>query len=363
MMKKITILSFLFLFSFSTIFASNASAESVFKDIEETNPNYNDLKFLYDKDLLSDSVIGKAQTFGKDKKATRGDAVTIIGKTIGYKMYTTYTPYKDVDYGDVFSGQVLELSKLGIINGYSDGTFRPEGNLTRGHLALFIDRAFGKYLPEGNQEFKDVPKSNDAYKAVKKLVGAKITTGYGNGTFKPNEPLTKMHLHVFMARLVKYLEGQNVKVPLNDPLIEHTERYKPINDSKIKLGLSKSEVYELIKHRMTNKQTDIWYSTNVGRNGLDGKSTYEFLDGKLAGIINIFNWKSLVKSSNSISDIHEIYLKEYTEEFGKDYETHIEDDLITTFWDKSAYTIKLNTYRVDGEISVVSHISSEPKPF
>ena len=172
-----------------------------------------------------------------------------------------------------------------------------------------------------------------------------------------------MHLHVFMARLVKYLEGQNVKVPLNDPLIEHTERYKPINDSKIKLGLSKSEVYELIKHRMTNKQTDIWYSTNVGRNGLDGKSTYEFLDGKLAGIINIFNWKSLVKSSNSISDIHEIYLKEYTEEFGKDYETHIEDDLITTFWDKSAYTIKLNTYRVDGEISVVSHISSEPKPF
>lgn len=89
-MKKITILSFLFLLSFFAIFANSASAESVFKDVEETNPNYNDLKFLYDKDLLSDSVVGKKQTFGKDRKATRGDAVTMIGKTMGYKMYTTY---------------------------------------------------------------------------------------------------------------------------------------------------------------------------------------------------------------------------------------------------------------------------------
>ncbi|MCE4043449.1 S-layer homology domain-containing protein [Lysinibacillus fusiformis] len=362
-MKKITILSFLFLLSLFAIFANSASAESVFKDVEETNPNYNDLKFLYDKDLLSDSIVGKKQTFGKDSKATRGDAVTMIGKTMGYKMYTTYTPYKDVDYDEVFSGHVLELSKLGIINGYSDGTFKSDGSLTRGQLALFIDRAFGKYLPEGNQEFSDVPKSNDAYKSVKKLVGAGITTGYGNGTFKPNEPLTKMHLHVFMARLVKYLEEQNIKVPLNDPLIESTERYKPINDAKIKLGLSKSEVYELIKHRMTNKQTDRWYSTNVGRNGLDGKTTYGFFDGKLESITNIYNWKSQVKASNSIRNIHEIYLEEYKKEFGENYKTNIEDDLIMTFWDKSTFTIKLNTHILDGKIDVVSHISTDPIPF
>lgn len=70
-----------------------------------------------------------------------------------------------------------------------------------------------------------------------------------------------------------------------------------------------------------------------------------------------------MKASNSIRNIHEIYLEEYKKEFGENYKTNIEDDLIMTFWDKSTFTIKLNTHILDGKIDVVSHISTDPIPF
>ncbi|MGE6514606.1 S-layer homology domain-containing protein [Lysinibacillus sphaericus] len=357
-MKKIIILAFVFILSFSTIFASSANAASVFSDVEEIDPNYNDLKFLYDRELML--YVGDApHYFGKGSKASRNGAVIIIAKIMGIKRYITNTPYKDVsptEYNN-HTGYILELSKLGIIKGYSDGTFRPNETLTRGHLALFIDRAFGDYLPEGNSGFSDVPKSNEAYKAVKKLVGAGITTGYSDGTFKPGETLSNVHLHVFMARLVRYLEEQDIKVPLNGQSTENNETKQPtqptqlksIDDSKIKLGMSKTEVYELVKHRIIKDHSDdITYVTNIARNGLEGRTNYRFTDkGELRRISHDFNWSSLISKPNSLKQMHEVYVNEFIQEFGQNYETiSMDKNNIMTTWDTSSNLIVLSSYYV-----------------
>ncbi len=165
-MKKILILACVFLLSFSTIFASSANAASLFKDVPETSPYYKDLKFLYDRGLL---VYGNPENMLFSGDAKRYSVVVIFSKVLGIPLSAAKTPYSDIHELDLLSGQVVELSKLGVVNGYSDGTFKPYNPLTRGHFALFVDRAFGKYLPSGNQEFSDVPKSSEAHNAVKKI--------------------------------------------------------------------------------------------------------------------------------------------------------------------------------------------------
>lgn len=98
----------------------------------------------------------------------------------------------------------MQRTKAGIIKGYPDGTFKPDQKVTRGHMATFIARAYP--LPAGNQTFKDVPKGHTAYEAVKQLAKAGITTGYTDGTFKPQTNLSKAHLATFMARAIRYQE-------------------------------------------------------------------------------------------------------------------------------------------------------------
>lgn len=357
-MKKILILACVFLLSFSTIFASSASAASLFKDVPETSPYYKDLKFLYDRGLMQyDNPEG--MLFSGDAK--RYSVVVMFSKILGIPHFPAKTPYSDILEFDLLSGQVVVLSELGVVNGYSDGTFKPYNLLTRGNFALFVDRAFGKYLPSGNQEFSDVPKSSEAYNAVKKLVAAGITTGYNDGTFKPNEKLSFVHLHVFMARLVRYLESQNIKVPLNVGSLEdtNTKPQKPIDDSKIKLGMTKAEVYELIKSQIYKNITvdsEVLLTTS-GRNGLAGETMYGFSNNKLVSISTHFDLDSLEIEPNTVGELHEYYVNELAKEFGQSYKTYTNNHLLTS-WEKYNYEVILLTSKGKNGVTVSLSISS-----
>src|SRR5690606_38991098 len=59
----------------------------------------------------------------------------------------------------------------------------------------------------GDKSFKDVPKGHTAYDAVKELAAAGITTGYEDGTFKPQNNLSRAHISVFLTRALKYENG------------------------------------------------------------------------------------------------------------------------------------------------------------
>lgn len=69
-------------------------------------------------------------------------------------------------------------------------------------MATFIARAFD--LPNGTKTFKDVPKGSTAFEAVQQLAVASITTGYTDGTFKPDKSLTRAHIAAFLARTHQY---------------------------------------------------------------------------------------------------------------------------------------------------------------
>ena len=79
-----------------------------------------------------------------------------------------------------------------VISGYSDGTFRPGNNVTRGQLTKIIVGAKGWSLVCPAQgTFSDVPRDNPFYCYVETAVSKGIISGYSDGTFRPGNNATR----------------------------------------------------------------------------------------------------------------------------------------------------------------------------
>lgn len=205
-MKKIlsSILVFVLILAFSLPIKSDAA--QVFSDVPTSHTNYDDINYLLNKD-----VVEKSSKFGVSEIVTREEVAVMVAKAVGLDGKQRSTKFKDVPQSSKNSGYIQSAAEAGIINGYDDGTFKPNAKVTRGHMAAFIARAFD--LPTGSKTFKDVPVGHTAYDAVKKLAVAGITTGYNDGTFKPQENLSRAHIAAFVARAMRYSEGNKVATP------------------------------------------------------------------------------------------------------------------------------------------------------
>jgi hypothetical protein len=95
--------------------------------------------------------------------------------------------YTDVCPGDTFYTYIMNLTELGVIGGYSDGTFRPNNPLTRGQISKIIALAAGLPTVQPNQPtFADVPANHTFYPYVEASYAAGVITGYPCGG--PGEP-------------------------------------------------------------------------------------------------------------------------------------------------------------------------------
>lgn len=104
------------------------------------------------------------------------------------------TKFKDVQSNAYFYEAVNSLHARNIISGYDDGTFRPNETLTRAHAAKIIALALDldtKNIKDPG--FKDVPKEHDAYKYIAALANKGIIVG-SEGQYKPNNPLTRAQM-------------------------------------------------------------------------------------------------------------------------------------------------------------------------
>lgn len=203
-MKKIVIFLLSFLLVFSMYVPNETHAQQAFKDVPTNHSNYNDIMYLVDRGVISIPAAGS--NFGVNTIITREEVAVMVSKAAGLNGTPRATKFSDVKQSNPNSGYIQSAVEAGIINGYEDGTFKPATNVTRGHMATFIARAFD--LPTGTKTFKDVKKGSTAFEAVSKLAAANITTGYEDGTFKPANNLTRAHISAFLARVMKFASGQ-----------------------------------------------------------------------------------------------------------------------------------------------------------
>lgn len=96
------------------------------------------------------------------------------------------------------------LVKDGIINGYPDGTFRPENPVTRAEFARILARAF-HYESSSRGDFGDI-RNHWAEKDINALVEKGIIQGYPDGSFKPDAKISRAEMATMLTRAVK-LDG------------------------------------------------------------------------------------------------------------------------------------------------------------
>lgn len=219
-----------------------ASAKQVFNDVPTTHSMYPEIMYLVDKKLIA-----QATNFYPNEIVTREEVAVMIAKAKGLNGKTAIdTQFKDVKKGNKNSGYIQAAANAGIIRGYTDGTFKPNEKINRGHMATFIARAFD--LPEGDYVFEDVSPNHTAYEAVKQLIAANITTGYDDYTFRPSKSLTRSHIAAFIARAIKYekRDEEDLFFPLSAIDAEqllYKEGYVPVGYHTAVDGVSPGEGY------------------------------------------------------------------------------------------------------------------------
>lgn len=180
------------------LFPQNQASANTFSDVPASHAYYQEIMYL-----LDNGVIDSSSKYGVNDKVTREEVAVMVSKAVGLDGTPTATKFPDVPATLKSSGYINSAVQAGIINGYTDGTFKPNAPVTRGHMAAFIARGF-KLSEEANVTFKDVPKGSTSYESVRKLAYKNITTGYEDGTFKPNENLSRAHISAFIARAMGF---------------------------------------------------------------------------------------------------------------------------------------------------------------
>lgn len=92
-------------------------------------------------------------------------------------------------------------------SGYEDGTFRPENNITRAELAAMIARlSYGGEIPDGmyNSSFPDVDEDAWYNKYIAYLEDKDVLSGYEDGTFRPNNTIARGEISAVIARAQRY---------------------------------------------------------------------------------------------------------------------------------------------------------------
>ena len=107
--------------------------------------------------------------------------------------------FSDVTDGSFHAPFIERMAELGVTKGCGDGTFCPDNTVTRYQMAAFLKRAFD-LEPGPDPGFTDVTPSAWYYNGVAALAASAITAGCGNGTFCPNQQTSRGQMATFLAR-------------------------------------------------------------------------------------------------------------------------------------------------------------------
>lgn len=148
-------------------------------------------------------------TFRGDRNITRYELAGMMAKLLSQKTGISVSrysnPFTDLPSNNYFYNSVTTLASKGIMQGYGDGTFRGEKNITRYEMALIMAKllasanALGGNRISGNP-FSDVPSNHWAYNSLIALASKGIVNAYGNARFNGDRYATRYEAAMMVAK-------------------------------------------------------------------------------------------------------------------------------------------------------------------
>ena len=116
--------------------------------------------------------------------------------------------FSDVSSGYWAASEIADLVGKGILNGYPDGTFKPDNSVTRAEFAKIISLAMGySPNPSASLKFPDVAQDHWAFGYIASAVDHGLVKGYPDGTFGPSRNVTKAEVLTIIARAQNWSGG------------------------------------------------------------------------------------------------------------------------------------------------------------
>ena len=259
----------------------NVASDAVIKNAkgEDVTANY---KITYvngvlkaievlNKEIHFNYVIGYTDgTIRPNNDISRAEVATIFFRLLtdeAREQYTTTTGnFTDVKAGMWCNRAIATLTNMGIIKGYTDGSFQPNKSITRAELATIIAR-FAK-LDVNTKTFSDI-NGHWAQKNIELAAGNGWINGYEDGTFRPNNNITRAETFAMINRVLdRQTESVSDLLPTSemnmwsDNLNENAWYYKDVQEATNyhKCDRVGDSVYE----KWTEKVPDIdWASYQI----------------------------------------------------------------------------------------------------
>ncbi|MFA9560423.1 S-layer homology domain-containing protein [Evansella sp. AB-rgal1] len=172
-----------------------------------------------------DYLVGKGAINGRGNgiydpqtAITRAEAAKVLALSLGLNVdEDAKTELTDATnhWASSFIAAIQD-QKPGVINGFTDGTFRPDQTITREQLSKMIVEAYGLTKDEtAIVSFSDV--SGWAQEYVYTLASLGVVNGYSNGTFRPGNDVTRAEAAVFVHRTE--VEEVRLEVETSEPVV------------------------------------------------------------------------------------------------------------------------------------------------
>lgn len=172
---------------------------------------------LVDRNFSGAYIVGYPDgSFRPDSPVTRAEIAAVLNCVLKNDLQTEeQISFTDVSADAWYADAILRLARLNVFNGYPDGTFNPDGELTRAEIAVIVCKMVNLEPMEGECKFTDC---GDMWATpyINAATAYGFLNGYPDGTFRPDAKLTRVQLTVVMNNLVNAADvdnDQQLRVP------------------------------------------------------------------------------------------------------------------------------------------------------
>ena len=184
--------------------AINVEKNTSFKDVIPDVAK-DEITFLAEKGIISGYENGE---FRANDLISRVQSAIMLNRAIVYSDESAPDPgYVDVKETSPRYEVIAKMTEQGVFSG-SNHYFYPEKSLTRAEMAKVLVQAF-HFTGASTKTFSDT-NGHWAIDYISTLAEKQIVNGYGNGSFKPNEPITRAEFSMMLARALddRFINGK-----------------------------------------------------------------------------------------------------------------------------------------------------------
>ncbi|ADQ08082.1 S-layer domain protein [Caldicellulosiruptor hydrothermalis 108] len=179
--------------------------------------------------------------------------VRIFGNTIGiFVVVKNNKSFNDIN-GHWAAKEIELLNNKLIVNGIRQNEFAPQRNITRAEFVTMLVRALGLWINSKDKiKFKDIDEKDWYTNSINTAVNLGLVNGFNDGTFRPNDYITREQMVAMIIRTLSVLNNKFKLINTQENLARFADSYyispwaKQYVSTAIQLGLIKGKTFELL---------------------------------------------------------------------------------------------------------------------